>query len=372
MQVFRSIRYARAERFGRPVPERTVAEAPQAICPQRESRLGGIMGPMMTSNPLSEDCLRLSVYTPSCDGKHPVMVWICGGAFVTGSGEFLRYDASRLCEEGNIVVVNISYRVGAWGFLYQPERECINPGLEDQICALEWVRDHISEYGGDPSRVTVCGQSAGAYSIANIIARGRDDLFDAAILFSAPFPLKASKAAGKRLTRLMLRKLAKVQGRSQADINNASISEMLEAQALTLKASINLLPFCPVGERVWPQKGQRFKRLSRMFVSCLKDDAQPFSPTPLLTPLASKFVFRRPMEKYASLMRKSGVKVETEVFSWHPDNHGIGACHTLEIPFLLGEWESWNKADMLSGLSQTEYESRAKAFRAKIAALVRQ
>lgn len=326
------------------------------------------MGPLMTGNPLSEDCLRLSVFTPGRDGRRPVMVWICGGAFVTGSGEFARYDASRLCEDGDIVVVNISYRVGAFGFLYQPEEGSTNLGLEDQICALEWVRKHISSFGGDPDRITVCGQSAGAYSIANLIARGRTDLFSKAILFSAPFSLSSSPAAGKRMRKLFQRSLARIAGRS-ASVRTASIDQMLAAQEKMLKSAMHPLPFCPVGEKVYPDRP--VEGLTKVLLTCQKDDAQPFAPIrPLVGPVTD-FIFRKPMYRYAGCLRRSGIEVQTEEYDWHPAGNPIGACHTLEIPFLFGTWDSWNKAAMLQGTTEEEFESRASGFRKKISDFVK-
>src|SRR5690606_20415931 len=105
--------------------------------------------------PQSEDCLYLNVYAPSGAGpanKKPVMVWIHGGAFVIGAGSQSIYDATKLARRGDVVVVTINYRLGVFGFLDlgQPERAVTNAGLLDQIAALEWVRDHIEAFGGDP------------------------------------------------------------------------------------------------------------------------------------------------------------------------------------------------------------------------------
>ncbi|MCR4565695.1 MAG: carboxylesterase family protein [Bacteroidales bacterium] len=88
--------------------------------------------------------------SPSLQGKRPVLVWIHGGAFVTGSVSFRQYVPSCLSQEGDIVVINLSYRVGVLGFLYLPEKEAVNLGLEDLICELQWARDIISHFGGDP------------------------------------------------------------------------------------------------------------------------------------------------------------------------------------------------------------------------------
>ena len=142
-----------------------------------------------------EDCLSLNVWTPPvADGgdeprePKPVMVWIHGGSFVAGSGGI--YDSARLVSRGDIVVVTINYRLGALGFLAHPALgqpgEAGNYGLADQQAALRWVRDNIADFGGDPARVTIAGESAGAMSVCDhLVAPGSKGLFDAAIMMSA-------------------------------------------------------------------------------------------------------------------------------------------------------------------------------------------
>ncbi len=112
-----------------------------------------------------EDCLYLNVWTPAFDGiPRPVLVWIHGGEFVSGSAAAPDTCGRRLAQRGDAVVVTIQYRLGALGFLYLPELAPANLGLQDQVAALRWVRDEIDAFGGDPSRVTVLGSDAGATS----------------------------------------------------------------------------------------------------------------------------------------------------------------------------------------------------------------
>jgi para-nitrobenzyl esterase len=125
-----------------------------------------------TAGALSEDCLYLNVWTPQAGagGKRPVMVWIHGGAFVYGSGNVALYDGSAYARRG-AVVVTINYRMGALGFFSHPAIDGDDPsapanyGLFDQIAALQWVRDNIAAFGGDPGNVTIFGESAGAQSV---------------------------------------------------------------------------------------------------------------------------------------------------------------------------------------------------------------
>jgi para-nitrobenzyl esterase len=140
----------------------------------------------------SEDCLTLNVWTPSTTAKAPVIVWIHGGALVTGSSKEPLYDGARMASEG-VVVVSINYRLGVLGWLAHPDLSAESPvgisgnyGLLDQVAALSWVKRNIEAFGGDPTNVTIAGESAGGLSVMYLmtspLARG---LFSKAIAQSA-------------------------------------------------------------------------------------------------------------------------------------------------------------------------------------------
>jgi para-nitrobenzyl esterase len=124
----------------------------------------------------SEDCLTLNVQTPACDdGGRPVLVWIHGGGFTSGTSATPWYDGSRFVQRGDVVVVSVNYRLGALGFLWlgslgeEFAASGVN-GVLDQAAALRWVRDNIAAFGGDPGNVTVFGESAGAMSVGTLLA----------------------------------------------------------------------------------------------------------------------------------------------------------------------------------------------------------
>ncbi|PNP85299.1 hypothetical protein FNYG_01358 [Fusarium nygamai] len=147
-----------------------------------------------------EDCLRLNVWTPSLDTSGlPVMVWIPGGMFeFHATGAVAYYDGSRFARDG-VVCVTINYRVGAQGFLYLDDGTP-NLGLLDQIAALEWVQKNITVFGGDLSRVTIFGESAGAMSVATLLAVPKaKGLFHRAIMQSGSNPKLNSTATAKRI-----------------------------------------------------------------------------------------------------------------------------------------------------------------------------
>ncbi|KAF5988804.1 carboxylesterase 2 [Fusarium bulbicola] len=147
-----------------------------------------------------EDCLTLNVWTPSLGtAGRPVMVWIPGGMFeFHATGAVAYYDGGRFSRDG-VVCVTINYRVGAQGFLYLADGTP-NLGLLDQIAALEWVQKNIQVFGGDPNRVTIFGESAGAMSVATLLAVPKaKGLFRRAIVQSGSNPKLNSAATSKRI-----------------------------------------------------------------------------------------------------------------------------------------------------------------------------
>jgi len=158
---------------------------------------------------MSEDCLTLNVWRPRKEGKFPVMVWFHGGMYVFGGAATPLYYGDRLAAEGKVVVVTVNYRLGALGFLYHdalaredPNGSSGNYGTLDQIAALRWVRENISNFGGDPDRVTIFGESAGGWSVCTLlaspVARG---LFQRAIIESGGCQVVRSREQGSETGR---------------------------------------------------------------------------------------------------------------------------------------------------------------------------
>ena len=158
-----------------------------------------------------EACLTVTVWSPDTGGALPVMVWIPGGAFVYGAGQLQLYNGSRLAANGNVVVVNVTYRIGVFGGF---ELGDLGDGFDDNLClrdqiaALNWVRDNIAAFGGDPDRVTVFGESAGATSVLALLASpAAEGLFARAIAQSPALPLIADRQTRARQSRRFLERL---------------------------------------------------------------------------------------------------------------------------------------------------------------------
>ena len=201
--VFKGIRYGadtRQHRFQPPVKPAAWSKPADALAygPASPQSGRGEQGEQM-----SEDCLFLNVWTPALrDGrKRAVMVYIHGGAYSHGSGSSPLYDGTRLSVRGDVVVVTLNHRLAAFGYLFLGDRfpASGNAGTLDLVLALEWVRDNIAEFGGDPNRVMLFGQSGGGAKIATLMATpAAKGLFHAAATMSgqqvtASGPMNAAK-----------------------------------------------------------------------------------------------------------------------------------------------------------------------------------
>jgi para-nitrobenzyl esterase len=234
------------------IPWTGVRDADQyGPAPMQSTLLATLMG----GKP-SEDCLYLNVWTTakSPDERRPVMVWIYGGGFITGATSAAFYDGAAFARRG-VVLVSIAYRVGPFGFLAHPELSAESGkgsgcyGIQDQIAALRWVQDNITHFGGDPSRVTIFGESAGGISVAILAAsppaRG---LFHRAISESggsmAPIKPAADQPGG------LIPSLAYAESCGKKFLADLGVPDIQFARALSADRiqSIKLTPCWPVAD----------------------------------------------------------------------------------------------------------------------------
>jgi para-nitrobenzyl esterase len=243
IRVFKGIPFAAppvgALRWRMPQPVETWSGVRDAsefgnICIQPPGRGRLNIAVLPDSPPMSEDCLYLNVWTPadSRSDALPVMVYFYGGAWTEGAGSIPLYDGTALAQKG-VIVVTMNYRLGAFGFFAHPAltldsgtQASGNYGLGDKIAALQWVRANIEAFGGDPQNVTVFGQSAGAASIATLVASPlADGLFQRAISQSGTWMgLGPSNSMRTRAS-------AEEAGVGQAEATGASTARELRALA---------------------------------------------------------------------------------------------------------------------------------------------
>lgn len=264
--VWRGVPYAEQpvgeRRFLAPEPKRPWTGLRDAVehgplPPQGKSFVGGGRDDPKVRD---EACLTLTVWSPDTGASLPVMVWIPGGAFVYGAGQFQLYNGSRLAANGGVVVVNITYRIGVFGGFELGDLGDgfdDNLALRDQIAALRWIRDHIAAFGGDPSRVTVFGESAGGTSVLALIASpAAEGLFSRAIAQSPALPLIADRELRAQQAREFVRRLgvpvSEVKGLPQRELRRAAGRLQLESAVRTptlaygLTYGVDLLPRHPV------------------------------------------------------------------------------------------------------------------------------
>ncbi len=351
----------------------------------------------------SEDCLSINVWTPAPDGRRrPVMVWIHGGGFTSGTGASLLYRGHKLARTGDVVVVTFNYRLGALGFLAHPAMSVStaewatfgNWGLLDQLAALRWVGDHIADLGGDPTNVTVFGESAGSMSISALLtspaARG---MFHRAVLQSGPpyshVPQRAARAAedlsvelglGRvdrdRLSSVPAADLVEATRRLQArlpgpgelpipflPVIDGAVLPSRPEEALSAGAAAGIpvlvgtnrdeLAFFAVGDprlRAIDDHGGLIEWVGRAAPAVSPEDVvatylaarqargEGTTPHDLLVAAGTDLVFRWPSLVLAAAQTHHRTDAFVYLFTWETPVFGgyLGSCHALEIPFVFG------------------------------------
>jgi len=192
--------------------------------------------------PMSENCLFLNVWTPATGdgGRRPVMFWCHGGGFTAGSGSSPWYDGTNLCRKGDVVVVTINHRLGAFGYLHlgevggQAYPVSGNAGMLDIVEALTWVRDNIAAFGGDPGNVTIFGESGGGAKVSVLLAMpSARGLFAKAIIQSGPGVQMARREDATETAKAMLGALGLKEGQID-ELRRLPADRLVKAQAAIL------------------------------------------------------------------------------------------------------------------------------------------
>jgi para-nitrobenzyl esterase len=377
------------------------------IAPQSAS-VPGITSPSdpSASEPHSEDCLSLNVWTPEIPASptqepglgRPVMVFIHGGGFTSGSGSVFLYRGGNLVRNGDAVVVTINYRLGALGFLGHrdlsgPDGLVGNWGLQDQLAALRWVRDNIAAFGGDPGAVTIFGESAGGFSVATLLGTpAAKGLFRRAIVQSGGVHVHTVPEAERSAERL-----AAVLGLASCTrdaLEGIPATELVAATEELGKRrpdpGMIPLPFLPVVDGVLlpdhPQVavangsavgidlliGTNRDELTlfglgnpalmaldadgvaRWVANAVPDISAPdmidayrsarqsrgesIEPNAIWVAIGTDIVFRWPSLQLAAAHVAHGSRAFVYLFDWESPAFGgiLGSCHALELPFVFG------------------------------------
>ena len=355
-------------RAPQPVPPWSSVRQAAAFAPSCPQKRGLSLEGGGDPGKLDEDCLYLNVFTPRAEpgAKLPVMVWIHGGALIFGGGGLALYDASALARRG-VVVVTINYRLGPLGFFAHPalDRESpagpINFGLLDQIAALNWVRQNIGAFGGDPDRVTVFGQSAGAQSVLALMASPlAAGLFGSAIAES-PYGLPSHNRAHARATGTAI---ATAVGLPGAQAGMDALRRIPAARLASLEGkALSLAPGFVVGDAAVPaplleafQQGR--EAAVPLIIGSNSDDASVaiafgVEPAQLVRKLGRARVLLQPLypgvEDAGQLGREVARDVVFTAFArriaylhsrksatWRYYFSHAGAGHGAEVPYVFG------------------------------------
>jgi para-nitrobenzyl esterase len=370
-----------------------------SVAPQNPESLAVLAG---ISEPQSEDCLFLNIYSPGLDdARRPVMVWIHGGAFSMGSGSDRMFRNSTLAANGGIVLVTINYRLGVLGFLNLNEMtngkipSTGNEGLQDQVAALRWVKENIARFGGNPDNVTVFGESAGAMSVGCLLNMPEaGGLFHRAILQSPVGEMARPLDASVKISEVFLKVLGLKAGDISA-LRSLPEEKLLRAQQETaIIAEQGAAPVVPVADGVviprMPleslEAGSGFKVPT--LIGSNRDEDKLFS---MMNPSVYKIdeeglhraigkyvaesdlkklvdVYRKarekrgeqvtPFELYSAIstdvmFRKTAIRIAEAqcrfapggynyLFCWKSPAAGgaLGACHVLEVGFVSGNYSA--------------------------------
>ena len=249
-----------AGRFMPPAPPQPWSEVAEALvygnlAPQNLSAATGsdiriAMGDIFGPGKIAENCLALNVWTPSVrSGRRPVMVWLHGGGYTGGSDGAPTYDGTNLARKQDVVVVGINHRLNIFGYLYLGEiggekyADSGNTGMLDIVLALEWVRDNIAHFGGDPDNVTVFGESGGGGKVSTLMAMPpAKGLFHKAIVESGSTLRVGTKEEADAAAQKFLAQL-KIAPDRVDDLQKVPMNDMLAAlKAMTGSNSIRLGP----------------------------------------------------------------------------------------------------------------------------------
>ena len=357
----------------------------------------------------SEDCLTVNVFTPALDNKaRPVMVWMHGGGFSVGSGNYLLYDGTNLAKKEDVVVVAVNHRLNIFGFLHLADlggdkwAQSTNVGLQDLVATLSWVRDNIENFGGDPERVTIFGQSGGAGKTTTLMAMpSARGLFHRSIAqsgsaFRGQTASDATEGAERLLRKLGLRndQLDRLQELDYRQIQAAFYGEprierlgsgpvidgsvlprhQWEPTAPSYSADVAFMAGSTETEDGWvgpaPYDLSDEEMLERFTTRLANDDAaegqrlldlykrlHPEKRNQMLWLTADADDTRRWSAQELCRLKheQNAAPAYLYFFDWHSPVHNerMGSYHTLDIPFVL---YNLDLGASMTGASQSRYE----------------
>ncbi|QDY89606.1 carboxylesterase family protein [Arthrobacter sp. UKPF54-2] len=388
------IPYATAARFQPPASapdwtEPLPATSPSPACPQAPVPfLDDILGTRYGELPGSEDCQRLSITLPAdlrAGERVPVMVWLHGGSYTSGSGDLAIFDPKALVAENRVMVVSVTYRLGLFGYLATGTGRPANLGLLDQLEAFRWVRRNIGAFGGDPENVTAFGQSAGGDAVAHLMSTPEAPaLFRRAIIQSAPLGITRGRA-----------KMSAAMGvAAEAVTEDTPAMDVVEIEEHVSQVArkYGLIAAMPFGtqyghaplppeaaiEDAWNSAAPGIELL----IGHTSEEARMFLPrnravsrvanVPVLGAAVVKAiswavteaVYGRAARRFARRHARAGGTAYRYVLSWAAPGNPYGAAHTVDLPLLFGNEKTWAGAGLLAGAPWEDINAQGRELRA--------
>ncbi|MDR2214764.1 MAG: carboxylesterase family protein [Nevskiaceae bacterium] len=359
--------------------------------------------------PQSEDCLTINIFTPGVDNKaRPVMVWMHGGGFSAGSGNYLLYDGTNLAKKEDVVVIGVNHRLNVFGFLHLADiggeqwAGATNVGVQDLVAVLQWVKDNVENFGGDPSRVTIFGQSGGGGKTTTVMAMpSAQGLFHRCIAQSGSAirgqtASAASEAAERFIAKLGIQKnqLQRLQQMDWRDIQKAYYSEpaiaglgggpvidgkiiprnQWDPTAPSFSANVPLMIGSTENENGWlgpPPYELPDAEMQQLFTTRLagNDAAEgqkllalykrrhPDTRNRMLWLMAEADDSRRTNAQLLCRLKAEQGSAASYLYFFHwqspVHNHQMGSYHTLDIPFVFYNLDI---ASSMTGAAQQRYQ----------------
>jgi para-nitrobenzyl esterase len=370
-------------------------------------------------NPQSEDAFFVNVWAPADAEGVPVLLFIHGGAWVTGGGSMEWYDGAILASQG-LVVVTVNYRLGALGHLGQAKACDLPLPAADLLLALHWVADHIRTFGGDPNRITVAGQSAGGWyaHLLSVLPHTRGLVHRVCLL-----SMGTRKPWTPQRQVEVTRKAAELLG--GADLSAVPANALLDASAKALGAEPPALGYAPAaflpvasgglpGRLLDAEWAAQACHAEAVYLRNTSDESATFlftspgqtgatqaqvdaalsawdltdlppvlqrhgayigvasglSPYRQLVAASSWRQFQRFPTEYAAALLAAGIPARLETFSEEGDLPGLHSGHCLDLPFQFGTQRAWEDAPMLRGFDDDRFEAIAHRLIRRLVAFV--
>ncbi|WP_294287831.1 carboxylesterase family protein [uncultured Chryseobacterium sp.] len=385
----KSIRYARSERYKKPVPiEVGLHEIPEKtpVCPQHISPLLErlIQKTDVEQFEPDESPQFLTITCPENVTENenlPVVVWIHGGSYEIGCGDLPTSDPSVWVKEQRVIVVSVSYRLGLFGFLGGSEERPANLGLFDIMEALQWIRKNISSFGGNPENITLFGQSSGGDAIAHLmISEGIDGLFQRAVIHSAPlgFRRKRQKMSLEFFRRTDFLKDEKDPLKMVDEYVNflPSFRKYGLKTAMPFCTQYGFAPLCTEEESLsqWKRNAKKYDVLiganqdeTAFYVKTAQEGLYTYLHKRILNSIVRKTtesIYEKPADVFARNYAEGGGNVYRFTLKSTLPNNTIGASHCVDLPLIFENKEAWKHSELLKDVPWEYVQENGRKLRA--------